>query len=156
MKTKFNPFEKLKAVFSRGGAKSEVGAVVYRKTRGNLAILLLKNRRGSWSVPTGPVLGGETEAAAALRLAAERADAAELKVWQALGRISFTSKPAKRGPAGLQLFLIQALEASGGLSGSAAGETVWLTPGEAAVKVGYGEMAGMINLAAAKIRRAQV
>ena len=159
MKTRLNPFEKLKAVFSRRPAaiRPEVGAVVYRKARGDLKILLLKNKRGAWSVPSGRPLDEETDVEAALRLVREQAGPVELKVWQALGQTSLEPKHSKRKPNRLQLFLIQALSAAGDQAGlPAVKEAVWLPVREALEKIDYEELSAMVNMAAAKIKRAQV
>ncbi|MYB40522.1 NUDIX domain-containing protein [Candidatus Saccharibacteria bacterium] len=158
MKTRLNPLEKLKAVFGRRpvAVRPEVGAVVYRKTRGDLKILLLRNKRGAWSVPAGRPLEEETDVEAVLRLVGDQAGPDELKVWQTLGQIGFEPKPGKRKPARLQLFLIQALSVSDQTDGSAVKEAAWLPVREAAEKIDHGELAGMVNLAAAKIKRAQI
>ena len=155
MRTKLRPFEKLKSIF-RLRSEAEVGAVVYRKIRGDLAILLLRNKRGLWSVPVGAKREAETPAEAAIRLVREKAGPLELKVWQTLGQVSFDSKPAKRNPGRLQLFLIQALAAEADQAGLPAKEAAWLSVREALEKASDEEMSGMINLAVAKIRRAQV
>ena len=158
MRTKLRPFEKLKSIFRvrPGRPESAVGAVVYRKTKGDLTILLLQTKRGLWSVPTGVRREEETPAEAVARLVREKAGPVELKIWQPLGQIDFDAKATKRASGQLQLFLAQALSTETEHGALAAKEVAWLPVREALERVAYEEVSGMINLAVAKIRRAQI
>ena len=161
MRIKPKLFDRLRNLlkFSPSGrppARAEVGAVVYRQSGGNLAFLLLEDKRGSWSIPKDRCLESETEKQAIMRIITENIGPADLKVWQTLGQISLKAKPAATPSGRSQLFLIQAQLPADAATEPSDGKALWLPPSEAAEKIDSAEVAGMVNLAAAKIKRAQV
>ncbi len=166
MITKFKSLKKLKNFFksdSAGGSSSvregsEIGAIVYRKIKGSLYVLLLKDSQGCWSIPSTFQREDETSAQSVVRIIEENTGPIELKIWQTLGQISFAdSQSSKKRLNNLQVFLIQALmDSDNRPANQEYKDMLWLPAKEALDKIDYDDVTKMIALAVAKIKRAQI
>ncbi len=164
MTTKFKPLKKLKDLFKPSSSRvseieeSEIGAIVYRKIKGSLSILLLKDKKGCWSIPSSSQRENETSAQSIIRTIEEKTGLIELKIWQTLGQISFSdSKYPGKKLNNLQIFLIQALTDSEKQTiEEGFKDVLWLPAKEALDRIDYEDIAKMIVLAIAKIKRAQI
>ena len=164
MITKFKPLKKLKDLFKPSSScvseieESEIGAIVYHKIRGSLSILLFKDKRGRWSIPSSSRRENETSAQSIIRTIEEKTGLIELKIWQTLGQISFSdSKYPEKKLNNLQIFLIQALtDPEKQMIEEELKDALWLPATEALDRIDYEDITKMIVLAVAKIKRAQI
>ena len=160
--TRLQPIRPLKLLWRKlwsgrpAAADRRLVAVVYRRFRGQLSILLLEDKRGAWSIPTGYSLSGEAPEAALVRLVRESAGVKDLKVWQPLGRPGETSPPLE-GNLPSDCFLLQAM---GGFEQLEAGKqwrsAAWLPIDEALKQLRGEDDARIVLIAAAKLKRAQI
>ena len=137
---------------------SEIGCVVYRIRKGHFTILLLQNKRNLWTIPAGLPNPTEEPTAAADRIMQSLTGLDELKVWQHLGQIhSNTQKGLKKHLKILDVFLMQALAESDDLSLSKDFQAgVWLSVEGVMDRLTDEDLAKMIFVASAKIKRAQI
>ena len=163
MTTRPRPIQSFKLLWQRllssqpAEADQLLAAVVYRRLRGQLSILLLENKRGVWLIPIGYSLVGELPDAALARLIKEAAGIEDLKVWQSLGRSREpASLPARSGPLP-GCFLVQALSGFEQLVvGKQWRSAAWLTVDEALDRLQDEGDARIVLIAAAKLKRAQI
>ena len=143
---------------TRQDRSSEIGCVVYRIRKGHFTILLLQNKKGLWTIPSGLPNPTEEPPAAATRIMQKLTGLAELKIWQHLGQIhSNTQKGLKKNLKILDVFLMQALAESDDLSLSKDFQAgVWLSVEGVMDRLTDEDLAKMIFVASAKIKRAQI
>lgn len=166
MTTKLKSLEKIKKLFkmpswqfSRSTEnKVQVGGIVYRKKQGHLLILLLQDKKNYWSIPQRLPKKGDSLDQTIEYIIKEDINLSEFKIWQSLGQIDLADgRRSKRKLSYLHLFLIQALGNFENInSENKFKEVAWLPIEEALEKVDYEDIAKMIFLAVAKIKRAQV
>ena len=165
MTTKFKPLKKVKdllkmRLWQRSSAKQKekAGGVVYCRLKGHLEILLLKDRKGYWSIPQVFCREGESPDQAVRRVIEEKAGLIELKIWQTLGQISTSEQNRFRKKLdNLHLFLVQALVDQGSLKAEKEFKNaIWLPAQEALSKIDYEDVSKIVLLAIGKIKRAQI
>ena len=166
MPTKFKSLQRIKSFLHVGSQRridqtdssSEIGCVVYRIRKGHFTILLLQNKRGLWVIPSGLPNPTEDPTATTASIMQNLTGLAELKVWQHLGQIHIsTQKGLKKNLKSLDVFLMQALAESDDLSLSKDFQTgAWLSVEGVMDRLTDEDLAKMIFVAAAKIKRAQI
>ncbi len=163
MTTKSRPLTKLKDFFqSKLLARQQsdgqaLAAVVYRRFQGQLRILLLQDKKGVWSIPNGRIQAGESAPAAIKRIVTQDSGLRELQIWQTLGNIA--REPARSGQNTdpYQCFLIQVPANDQEFEVDKKWRSaVWLASEEVLARIGDQNMAQMVLIAVAKLKRAQI
>ena len=159
----YRPMNRLKDFFqgviaTRKPPENQMAAVVYRRFRGSLTILALKDKKGVWSIPIDYLQPGETDEQAVKRIVAASSglNPDDLKVWQSLGRFQIDATGDAKGDSP-SCFLVQSLAGSENLRTEGKQPAAfWLTVEEVLERTDDDGMAEIVMLAVAKLKRAQI
>ena len=163
MTTKSRPLTKLKDFFQsklmtrKQSDGQALAAVVYRRFQGQLSILFLQDKKGVWSIPSGRIQEGETAQSAIKRIVSADSGLKELQVWQTLGNIIRESARSSQKADPYQCFLIQVPADDQEFEVDKKWRSaVWLANEEILTRIEDQNMAQMVLIAVAKLKRAQI